>query len=124
MPRRRSPGGSPGRGGGASYLSRYLGPRSVTGIDISPRAIAFCRRVHDNPGLRFRVGDAERIPARDNSVDAVVNVEASFCYASLDRFLAEVTRVLRPGGRLHIADITVQRPVPEEAKQNIDLWTN
>jgi SAM-dependent methyltransferase len=104
---------SSGRGGGASYVSRYLGPRSVVGVDISPRAIAFCRRVHKTPGLSFRVGDAEGIPAEDDSVDAVINVEASFCYANLDVFLAEVTRVLRPGGHFFYTDLRLSDEIDD-----------
>ena len=48
-----------------------------------------------------------------NSVDAVVNVEASFCYASLDRFLAEVTRVLRPGGHFLYTDLRLSGEIDD-----------
>lgn len=94
-----------GRGGGASYISRYLKPKTLAAIDISAHAIAFCRRVHGAPGLRFLEGDAERLPFPANSFDVVVNVEASFAYADIDRFFAEVVRVLRPGGRFLYADL-------------------
>jgi SAM-dependent methyltransferase len=102
-----------GRGGGASYVARYLRPNSVTGIDISPRAIAFCNRVHHTPGLRYLVGDAESIPANDESFDAVVNVEASFCYGDLGSFFREVHRVLRAGGYFFYADLRMAHEVED-----------
>ncbi|UYN95817.1 MAG: class I SAM-dependent methyltransferase [Enhydrobacter sp.] len=94
-----------GRGGGASYVARYARPRRMVGIDISGKAVAFCNRQHEVDNLHFRVGDAETLPFADASFDSVINVESSFCYPSLDRFLAEVKRVLRPGGHLHYADL-------------------
>jgi SAM-dependent methyltransferase len=96
---------SSGRGGGASYVCRYLGPKTMTAVDIAPSAVAFCRRTHRHPGLRFIQGDAEDLPLFDASVDVVLNVEASFCYGRIDRFLQEVRRVLRPGGHLLFADL-------------------
>jgi SAM-dependent methyltransferase len=96
---------SSGRGGGASYVCRYLGPRTMTAVDIAPSAVAFCRRTHRLPGLRFIQGDAEDLPLFDSSVDVVINVEASFCYGSFDLFLLEVRRVLRPGGWFLYADL-------------------
>ena len=96
---------SSGRGGGASYVCRYLGPRTMTAVDIAPSAVGFCRRTHRRPGLRFIQGDAEDLPVFDDSVDVVINIEASFCYGSLDRFLQEVRRVLRPGGHFLYADL-------------------
>jgi SAM-dependent methyltransferase len=104
---------SSGRGGGASYICRYLGPRSMTAVDIAPSAIAFCRRVHRLPGLRFMQGDAEDLPLFDNSVDIVLNIEASFCYGRIDRFLSEVRRVLRPGGRFLYADLRLADEVAD-----------
>jgi ubiquinone/menaquinone biosynthesis C-methylase UbiE len=93
-----------GHGGGASYLVRTLHPASYTGLDFNPDGIAFCQKRHHVPGLDFMHGDAENLPFADESFDAVVNVEASHAYPRLPRFLAEVVRVLRPGGHLLYAD--------------------
>lgn len=94
-----------GRGGGASYLSRYTGARSTTGLDFSRSAVALATRDRHGPNLRFVHGDAMTMPFADGSFDAVVNVESSHCYPSMERFLAEVRRVLRPGGALALADL-------------------
>jgi SAM-dependent methyltransferase len=104
---------SAGRGGGAAHVCRVFQPRSMTGIDIAPSAIAFCRRVHRLPNLRFIQGDAEDLPLFDQSVDAVINIEASFCYGDIDRFFAEVRRVLRPGGYFLYADLRLHHEVDE-----------
>jgi ubiquinone/menaquinone biosynthesis C-methylase UbiE len=93
-----------GRGGGASFVARYLRPRSLTGVDFSDRAIRFCAEYHRDAGARFLPGDAEALPFRDGSFDAVVNIESSHCYNAMDRFVGEVYRVLRPGGHLLYAD--------------------
>jgi ubiquinone/menaquinone biosynthesis C-methylase UbiE len=93
-----------GRGGGASYLMRYLGPSSVVGADFSPEAVRLCNRHRLVPGLHFVEGDAEDLPFADASFDVVVNVESSHCYGSMERFLSEVNRVLRPGGHFLFAD--------------------
>jgi ubiquinone/menaquinone biosynthesis C-methylase UbiE len=50
-------------------------------------------------------GDAQAMPFHASSFDAVVNIESSHCYESMDTFLAEVCRVLRPGGRFLFADL-------------------
>jgi ubiquinone/menaquinone biosynthesis C-methylase UbiE len=94
-----------GRGGGASYIMRYLEPRSVVGVDFSEKAVTFCNRNYSVQGLSFLQGDAESLPLDDNSFDAVVNVESSHCYSSMDVFLAQVRRVLRPGGYFLFADL-------------------
>ena len=94
-----------GHGGGASYLVRTLGPASYTGLDLNTAAVDFCRKRHNLPGLDFVQGNAENLPFPDQSFDAVINVQASFCYPSLPRFLAEVARVLRPGGHFLYADL-------------------
>lgn len=94
-----------GRGGGASYVARYLKPRRMVGIDLSGKAVAFSNRRHGVANLHFRQGDAERLPFENQSFDSVINVESSFCYPSIDGFFAEVKRVLRPGGHLHYTDL-------------------
>lgn len=93
-----------GHGGGASYLTRTLKPASYTGLDYNPDGVDYCRKHHPLPGLDFVHGDAENLPFPDESFDAVINVEASHAYPQLSRFLAEVARVLRPGGNFLYAD--------------------
>jgi ubiquinone/menaquinone biosynthesis C-methylase UbiE len=94
-----------GRGGGASFVMRYLGPASMTGVDLSAGAVRYCRRRHPVPGLSFVRGDAGRLPHPSGSFDAVFNVESSHAYPSFERFLDEVVRVLRPGGIFLFADL-------------------
>lgn len=94
-----------GHGGGASYLARTLNPASYTGLDLNPAGIEYCRRNHKVPGLEFVQGNAENLPFPAASFDAVVNVESSHCYPHFDRFLAEVERVLRPGGEFLYTDV-------------------
>ena len=94
-----------GRGGGAAYILRHLGAKHVTGVDFCRKSIAFCRRVHADDGLTFVHGDAEALPFPDGRFDVVVNIESSFCYSDLNRFLSEVFRVLKPGGYFAFADL-------------------
>ncbi len=98
-----------GHGGGAAYLARTQSPRSYTGLDLNPRGIRFCRRQHRENGLNFVCGDAEDLPFADGSFDVVLNVEASHCYGDFPRFLAEVARVLRPGGFFLYSDFRESR---------------
>lgn len=93
-----------GHGGGASYLTRTYQPRSYTGIDLNPRGVRFCRKHHRVEGLSFRKGDAENLPFEAGSFDVIINIESSHCYADFPRFIAEVARVLRPGGHFLYAD--------------------
>ena len=106
-----------GRGGGASYVKRHLKARRVVGLDNASMAIAFCRRVHRVDGLEFIEGDAEALPFDDSSIDAVLNIESSFCYPSIERFFGEVRRVLRPQGHFLYADIRLVNEVEELDRQ-------
>ena len=100
-----------GRGGGASYVKRYLRPRQMTGIDFSAKAVRFCQANHHVEGLSFVRGDAEALPFADASFDAVLNVESSHCYGSMPSFLSQVKRVLRPGGHFLFADLRMARDI-------------
>lgn len=96
-----------GRGGGASYVQRYLGPATTTGMDLAESAVAFCNKVHGGiEGLRYVQGDAQAMPFEDESFDVVINVESAHCYPDKPAFLAEVMRVLRPGGSFFYTDFT------------------
>ena len=93
-----------GHGGGASYLTRTLQPKNYTALDLNSAGINFCKQRHRVDNLNFVQGDAENLPFETNRFDAIINVEASHCYPSFPRFLAEVARVLRPGGHFLYAD--------------------
>jgi len=103
-----------GRGGGASFVARYLRPRRVVGVDVSPRAVAFCRARHAVPGLSFEVGNAEHLGFAAASFDAILNVESSHCYGDLGAFVREVRRVLRPDGHFLYADF--------RSRDELDAW--
>jgi len=93
-----------GHGGGASWIARTMMPERYTGLDLNPTGIKFCQARHSVEGLNFVQGDAQNLPFDDSSLDAVINVEASHCYPDFPGFLAEVARVLKPGGHLLYAD--------------------
>ena len=98
-----------GRGGTVSLIAERF-DADVTGVDLSPEAIAFCRRIHRHPRVRFEVGDAEHVPFGDRSFDGVTNIESSHTYPNLRSFFAEVSRVLASGGLFLYTDLLpVQR---------------
>jgi len=95
-----------GRGGGAAFLTRHFKPRSMTGVDLSDKAVALCRRIHAGAAnLRFVQGDAEELLFPDESFDIIINVESSLYYPNVEKFFAHVVRMLRPGGYFLYADI-------------------
>jgi ubiquinone/menaquinone biosynthesis C-methylase UbiE len=106
-----------GRGGGASFVTRYLKPASLTGIDIASRAVEFCNRHFGTAGLTFARGNAEALDFGPDSFDAIINVESSHYYRSMPRFLAEVRRVLKPGGWFLLADFRKREAIPALRRQ-------
>jgi ubiquinone/menaquinone biosynthesis C-methylase UbiE len=94
-----------GRGGGADFVSRYLKPRSMIGVDLSRKAVDFCNKTYTPPVLSFVNGDAEVLPFKQSSFDIVMNIESSHCYNSMENFLNEVRRVLKPNGYFLFADL-------------------
>ncbi|MFH1641626.1 MAG: methyltransferase domain-containing protein [Nanoarchaeota archaeon] len=93
-----------GKGGGASYIARYMKPKIVVGMDKSKNQIEFNKKYYLEGNLRFKHGDALKIPISNESFDILVNVESSHCYANFDKFLKEVKRVLRTKGYFLFAD--------------------
>ncbi len=94
-----------GRGGGASWLARYLSPHHVTAIDLSHDAIAFCEANYNLQHLSFMQGRADALPLPSNSQDVILNIESSHCYPDMTAFVSEVQRVLRPGGLFAFCDL-------------------
>jgi ubiquinone/menaquinone biosynthesis C-methylase UbiE len=73
--------------------------------------------------VEFVEGEAERLPFPDESFDVVVSNGVIDLIPDKDAVFAELNRVLVSGGRLQVADVTIQSPVSEEGRRNIDLWT-
>ena len=98
----------------------------VTGIDMTSAMLAKARAAAAEMGVtnvEFVEGEAERLPFSDASFDVVISNGVIDLVPDKDAVLAELYRVLAPGGRMQIADVTIQNPVSEEGRRKIDLWT-
>jgi arsenite methyltransferase len=98
----------------------------VTGIDMTPEMLSRARAAATEMGagnVDFVEGDVEKLPFPAESFDVVISNGVIDLIPDKDAVFAELYRVLRPGGRLQIADVTIQQPVSEEGRRDIDLWT-
>lgn len=98
----------------------------VTGIDMTPAMLAKARAAAADMGatnVEFVAGEAEQLPLADASIDVVISNGVIDLVPDKDAVFAELFRVLTPGGRMQIADVTIQNPVSEEGRRKIDLWT-
>jgi arsenite methyltransferase len=118
-----------GSGAGTDSLvaAQMVGPEGrVTGIDMTPEMLAKARAAAAEMGATnvvFLEAEAEELPFADASFDVVISNGVIDLIPDKDAVFSELFRVLEPGGRMQIADVTIQRPVSEEGKRNIDLWT-
>ncbi len=116
-----------GAGFDALIAALKVGPRGhVIGVDMTPEMLEKARRNAASLGLsnaEFREGLAEDLPVEGESVDVVISNGVINLCPDKEGVYRELYRVLKPGGRLMVADIIVQRAVSEEAKADIDLWT-
>ena len=94
-----------GRGGTVHVIKTMFDAGTITGLDLSSQAIAFCRQAHAGPTVKFFEGDAEELPFEDGSFDIVTNVESSHSYPDINAFYAGVFRVLTPGGAFLYTDV-------------------
>lgn len=98
----------------------------VIGIDMTPAMLDKARRNAALLGLgnvAFREGFLEDLPFPDATADVILSNGVINLCPDKASVLAEAYRVLKPGGRLQVADIVVSREVPSEAKEDIALWT-
>src|SRR6266511_3760023 len=118
-----------GCGAGTDTLvaAQMVGPKGhVTGIDMTPEMLAKARSAADEMGAEnadFVEGEIEHLPFDDESIDVVISNGVIDLVPDKDAVFKEISRVLRPGGRMQLADVTIQNPVSEEGRRNIDLWT-
>jgi len=109
-----------GRGGGLSYITSHFSPASAIGVDLDKQAVLFCKRHYDLDALSFMQGDAQNLSLKNNSCDVVLNVESSHRYPDMKAFMAEVSRILRPGGYFLITDFRFDYEM-EDLKKDLDL---
>ena len=98
----------------------------VTGIDMTREMLAKARAAAAAMGrenVQFVEGEAESLPFEDEAFDVVISNGVIDLIPDKGAVFSELHRVLRPGGRIQIADVTIQNPVSEAAKRDIDLWT-
>jgi ubiquinone/menaquinone biosynthesis C-methylase UbiE len=117
-----------GAGFDSLIAAMRVGPAGrVISVDMTPAMLEKAAASARHSGLaniEFREGLAESLPAATESVDVVIsNGVLNLCPDKM-AVMAEVHRVLKPGGRIQIGDIVVHKEVPQSAKDNIDLWSD
>jgi arsenite methyltransferase len=118
-----------GSGAGTDSLvaAQMVGPSGlVRGIDMTPEMLAKARVAAEEIGAKnveFTEAEADALPFADGSFDVVISNGVIDLIPDKDAVFGEIHRVLVPGGRIQIADVTIQKPVSEEGRRNIDLWT-
>ena len=98
----------------------------VIGIDMTATMLARARQSAEEVGLgnvELHEGLIESVPIADASVDVVISNGVIDLVPDKEAVFDEIDRVLRPGGRLQIADVVIHEEVSEDARKNIDLWT-
>ncbi len=117
-----------GAGLDSVIAAHAVGPAGhVIGVEMTQAMLDKANAAKDAVGLdqlEFRHGYMESIPVSDGWADLVISNGVVNLSPDKERVFKEIFRVLRPGGRIQIADITVEREIPERAKGDIDLWTN
>jgi arsenite methyltransferase len=118
-----------GCGAGTDLLiaAQMVGPEGrAIGIDMTPTMLDRARESATEMGLEnveLHQGLIESLPVPDESVDVVISNGVIDLVPDKDAVFAEIDRVLRPGGRLQLADVIIHTEVSEDARKRIDLWT-
>jgi arsenite methyltransferase len=101
-------------------LGRAIGVDMTEAMrDRARRGVVACELAH----VEVREGEATALPVEAGSVDVVISNGVLNLVPEKRAAVAEIWRVLKPGGRVQIADIVLGVELPEDARQDIDLWT-
>jgi arsenite methyltransferase len=116
-----------GAGMDLMLTARRVGPSGkAIGVDMTPAMLELAKRCALKAGLwekiEVRRGMAEELPVESESVDIVISNGVLNLSPAKDRAFGEVYRVLRPGGRLYLADVLVQRELSLAARSDVDFW--
>jgi arsenite methyltransferase len=115
-----------GPGLDAFLSASQVGPGGrVIGVDMTPEMLARARATAARAGLKqveFREGRLEALPVEDASVDAVTSNCVINLVPDKAAVFREVARVLRPGGRMVVSDIVLDRPLPEKVAGDVLAW--
>jgi SAM-dependent methyltransferase len=103
-----------GRGGNCLYLARYTGAGRIYGVDRSLAHVRLSRGLVPSGAAHFLVGEAESLALGSGTVDLVASVSALHDYRDVARFVAEVRRVLKPGGHFYCTDFWEVRQLPHD----------
>ena len=118
-----------GCGAGTDLLiaAQMTGPTGrVIGVDMTAGMLERARASADEMGIdnvELHESLIESLPLEDASVDVVISNGVIDLVPDKDAVLDEIERVLRPGGRLQLADVVIHHEVSEDARKRIDLWT-
>ena len=118
-----------GCGAGTDLLiaAQMVGPAGrAIGVDMTPAMLERARASAREMGLaNVELHEAliESLPLEDASVDVVISNGVIDLVPDKDAVFDEIDRVLRPGGRLQLADVVIHHEVSEDARKRIDLWT-
>ena len=118
-----------GCGAGTDLLiaAQLVGPSGrVIGVDMTPSMLERARASGEAIGLtnvELYESLIESLPLEDESVDVVISNGVIDLVPDKDAVVDEIDRVLRPGGRLQLADVFIRHEVSEDARKRIDLWT-
>ena len=118
-----------GCGAGTDLLiaAQMTGPTGrVIGVDMTSAMLERARASADEmrmENVELHESLIESLPLDDASVDVVISNGVIDLVPDKDAVLDEIDRVLRPGGRLQVADVVIHREVSEDARRRIDLWT-